>query len=262
MDLPKELWTDERLWFVASLISEPLNMDEATRARTQLSFAKICVVVPVDYSFKTSIPVKMGEKVIDLQLEYPWIPVSCSNCKLYGHKANSCPAKPKQVWRVKDNLNTKEKVTETINEEVAFEEDTSTEEGSHYAECDENSSLDSLNTESCHTIAIIPDSTHASVYKEQFLHRKTPTIGVPTIVKEVSQTSAAIKVIDFLRDFYDYEVVDYNYNEVMQTRHQNEILQLDIKEMQHFCRMWEEEVNHLNNEIRLLKASNKAQKDH
>ncbi|KAF9624494.1 hypothetical protein IFM89_011537 [Coptis chinensis] len=150
-DWHMELWADEGLGYVASLIGEPLNMDEANRARTQLSFAKICVVVLVDYSFKTSIPVKMGEKVIDLQLEYPWIPVSCSNCKLYGHKANNCPAKPKQVWRVKDNLNTKKKVTEIINEEVAVEEDTSTEEGLHYAECDENSSLDSLNTESCHS---------------------------------------------------------------------------------------------------------------
>ncbi|KAF9623506.1 hypothetical protein IFM89_003122 [Coptis chinensis] len=42
-----ELWTDEGLGYVASLIGEPLNMDEATRARTRLSFAKICVVYHV-----------------------------------------------------------------------------------------------------------------------------------------------------------------------------------------------------------------------
>ncbi|KAF9618118.1 hypothetical protein IFM89_000077 [Coptis chinensis] len=41
MDLPKELWTDEGLGYIARLIGEPLRTDEATIERTRLMFAKI-----------------------------------------------------------------------------------------------------------------------------------------------------------------------------------------------------------------------------
>ncbi|KAF9620010.1 hypothetical protein IFM89_010626 [Coptis chinensis] len=98
MDLPKELWTDDGMGFVASLVGDPKRMDEQTKRKQRLNYAKVCVVVPIDFDFRTEVKVKMLGKEVTIKLEYPWVPKSCALCKRYGHKENKCLEKPTQVW--------------------------------------------------------------------------------------------------------------------------------------------------------------------
>ncbi|KAF9599693.1 hypothetical protein IFM89_001639 [Coptis chinensis] len=89
MNLPKQLCTDDGLDYVASLIGNPKCMDQATKLRQRLNFAKFCVEVPVDHEYKKSVRIKMNEKEMDIDLEYPWIPLPLSTCKNLGTKRSS-----------------------------------------------------------------------------------------------------------------------------------------------------------------------------
>ncbi|KAF9606891.1 hypothetical protein IFM89_029490 [Coptis chinensis] len=45
MDLPKILWTDKGISFVAGRLGKPLCVDAATANRTRLNYAKVCIEV-------------------------------------------------------------------------------------------------------------------------------------------------------------------------------------------------------------------------
>ncbi|KAF9621455.1 hypothetical protein IFM89_021527 [Coptis chinensis] len=55
---------------------------------------KILEAVVVDSKFPTSIPIKVrgggGRDVIDVKVEYPWIPSRCSVCGIFGHLDSKC----------------------------------------------------------------------------------------------------------------------------------------------------------------------------
>ncbi|KAF9613511.1 hypothetical protein IFM89_008358 [Coptis chinensis] len=78
--VPKELWTKKGLSFLASLIGGPLCMDGATSMKRRLDFAKVCVTIPLDFEFPSSIKLKIHGKVVFIDMEYPWKPPSCSRC--------------------------------------------------------------------------------------------------------------------------------------------------------------------------------------
>lgn len=49
-NLLKELWGDDNggLKFTASLVGEPLMIDETTKHRKRLSFSRVCVMITAD----------------------------------------------------------------------------------------------------------------------------------------------------------------------------------------------------------------------
>ncbi|KAF5198340.1 Zinc knuckle (CCHC-type) family protein, partial [Thalictrum thalictroides] len=89
MNVPKALWTREGLSFVASLVGEPICMDEQTTSKTRLSFARICVEVPVNQDYK-KVVCSMKGKSVEVDVEYPWIPKSCTKCNRFGHSSLWC----------------------------------------------------------------------------------------------------------------------------------------------------------------------------
>ncbi|KAF9624274.1 hypothetical protein IFM89_009182 [Coptis chinensis] len=101
--VPKELWTKKGLSFLASLIGGPLCMDGATSMKRRLDFAKVCVTIPLDFEFPSSIKLKIRGKVVFVDVEYPWKPPSCSRCSRFGHLTARCPTAPTQVWVPRTN---------------------------------------------------------------------------------------------------------------------------------------------------------------
>ncbi|KAF9595069.1 hypothetical protein IFM89_036528 [Coptis chinensis] len=83
MNLPKQLWTDDGLDYVASLIGNPMCMDQATKLRQRLNFAKFCVEVRLIMSTR-KVRIKMNEKEMDIDLEYPWIPLPAQLAKIWA----------------------------------------------------------------------------------------------------------------------------------------------------------------------------------
>ncbi|KAF9600032.1 hypothetical protein IFM89_002505 [Coptis chinensis] len=96
--VPKELCTKNRLSFLASLIGRPLCMDGATFMKQRLDFAKICVTIPLEFDFPSSIKLKIRDRHVYVDVEYPWKPPSCTKCCCFGHYTAKCPSSPAPVW--------------------------------------------------------------------------------------------------------------------------------------------------------------------
>ncbi|KAF9610268.1 hypothetical protein IFM89_021829 [Coptis chinensis] len=95
LDIPKHLWTKNGLEMVSSLIGESLCMDEATSNRTRINYARVCVVVDLDFKFPSNILVEIGEgNIVDIGLDYEWIPDKCDFCKAFSHSDAKCATNP------------------------------------------------------------------------------------------------------------------------------------------------------------------------
>ncbi|KAF9598856.1 hypothetical protein IFM89_031976 [Coptis chinensis] len=121
-DIPKQLWVDNGIGFISSIIGEPICTDDATANRVRLNYARFCVVVNTDFKFPALITVNMGNgDNADISLDYDWIPSVCEHCNTFGHTDAKCSRnkdvqpskqgpliktkkKPQQRWTPKKNM--------------------------------------------------------------------------------------------------------------------------------------------------------------
>ena len=91
-NIPLKYWTNTSLGCIVSAVGKPLHLDSPTENRSRLSFARICIEVDLNCDFPKSALLKLGnDKYTTVRIEYPWVPHSCSHCKIYGHKTIHCP---------------------------------------------------------------------------------------------------------------------------------------------------------------------------
>ncbi|KAF5186912.1 Rna exonuclease [Thalictrum thalictroides] len=100
--VPKRLWSEEGLGFIASLIGRPVCLDEATEKKTRLKFARVCIEVDLECSFPKLLKVKIREEEVEIKVEYTWIPSRCTKCASFGHLTNRCVRKVATVWQKSD----------------------------------------------------------------------------------------------------------------------------------------------------------------
>lgn len=90
-NVPLHLWNNIGLSPIASFVGKPLLMDECTRNKTRLIFARVLVEISIDSVFPNSIPLWVdGKFVMDLPVEYQWKPQKCALCSSFGHSSNIC----------------------------------------------------------------------------------------------------------------------------------------------------------------------------
>ncbi|KAF5190187.1 Rna exonuclease, partial [Thalictrum thalictroides] len=65
--VPKRLWSEDGLGFLASILGRPVCLDEATAKKTRLKFAKVCIEVDLNCSFPKTIKAKIREEVIEIK---------------------------------------------------------------------------------------------------------------------------------------------------------------------------------------------------
>ncbi|XP_039053100.1 uncharacterized protein LOC120195029 [Hibiscus syriacus] len=88
-----------------SAIGVPISMDSKPVIKTRLEFVKVCIEVGVNDNIPKYIEVilKDGQST-SIQVEVPWLPNSCKNRKVFGHKDKGCPKKTNeatvvsQIW--------------------------------------------------------------------------------------------------------------------------------------------------------------------
>ncbi|XP_039058614.1 uncharacterized protein LOC120202236 [Hibiscus syriacus] len=112
-NIPLELYSQKGLSYIASALSTPLYMDSITASRKRLEFAKLCIEIEAGSALPEDIHVTLRDgSIVRIKVRVPWIPQSCSMCKVFGHHVNSCTevrqssVKPKevQVWRKKEGI--------------------------------------------------------------------------------------------------------------------------------------------------------------
>ncbi|KAF5187086.1 Rna exonuclease, partial [Thalictrum thalictroides] len=98
-NVPKRLWSEEGLGFIASLLGRPVCLDDATLKKTRLKFAKVCIEVDLECPFPKSLKIKLGGEIVDIKVDYTWIPSKCSKCASFGHLSNKCTRKLSTTWQ-------------------------------------------------------------------------------------------------------------------------------------------------------------------
>ncbi|XP_059669015.1 uncharacterized protein LOC132314132 [Cornus florida] len=90
-NIPLNYWTTNGLSYIASSVGEPLYADQATEDRTKLKFARLCVNVDFQKPLRNVVQLKMEGNLVNIKVEYQWIPKFCSKCHQLSHTVNSCP---------------------------------------------------------------------------------------------------------------------------------------------------------------------------
>ena len=91
--LPLEYWNSKCLSYIASGVGKPLFANANTKSNTRLGFARVFVEVDVNAQFPEEIEVDMGNgHACVVGIEYPWIPIECSKCCVFGHLTRDCAA--------------------------------------------------------------------------------------------------------------------------------------------------------------------------
>ncbi|GAV93070.1 DUF4283 domain-containing protein/zf-CCHC_4 domain-containing protein, partial [Cephalotus follicularis] len=92
MGVPLQYWTKVGLSYIASVLGRPLYMDTSTTNRYALSYARVCVEMDASSSFPPNITLDLGDgNTMEIGVEYPWRPASCSLCQVFEHSNRNCP---------------------------------------------------------------------------------------------------------------------------------------------------------------------------
>ena len=125
-NIPLELFTQKGISYIASAIGNPLYMDKITASQQRLAFAKVCVEIEATTEMIRSIEVEVKHgRTVHVMVEYPWMPLKCSNCCVFGHGDKTCATKVvptiAKIWKPK-KVDTEEKVMEERKESNIVEE--------------------------------------------------------------------------------------------------------------------------------------------
>lgn len=90
-NVPLEYWTAPGLSYVASAIGRPLYADSVTKRCTRLSYARVCVEIEVGAYLPSSFWLRLDNgKDVEITVKYPWKPLQCLDCKVFGHNEAGC----------------------------------------------------------------------------------------------------------------------------------------------------------------------------
>ncbi|CAH9075196.1 unnamed protein product [Cuscuta epithymum] len=90
-DLPMQLWNDEAMSEVASMVGVPITTDKITQERINNDYARVLIEVDVSKPPPLSFPIRLpSQKVFKQNVVYETFPSYCFHCKEYGHHPFIC----------------------------------------------------------------------------------------------------------------------------------------------------------------------------
>lgn len=89
-NVPLEFWNAEGFSYIPSALGKPLYADAQTEKGQRLSFAKIYVEIHVDSPLLNTVEVEYANgETVTIDVKYPWKPLSCTKCHVFGHSEAS-----------------------------------------------------------------------------------------------------------------------------------------------------------------------------
>lgn len=87
---------------IVKTLGRLVKVDQATKNKDKLFFARVMVEVRMNQSFYETIQfVNERDEVVEQKVEYEWLLISCSLCKRVGHEERQCMKKvgaTKKKW--------------------------------------------------------------------------------------------------------------------------------------------------------------------
>lgn len=101
-NVPLEFWTDKGLSYIASAVGKPLYADNMTTAVQRIQYARICIEVSPESQLPEKFELEVdGGNLVEIAVEYNWVPKICAQCKEFGHTTSKCPKKVRHEWQAK-----------------------------------------------------------------------------------------------------------------------------------------------------------------
>ncbi|KAF6163927.1 hypothetical protein GIB67_024782 [Kingdonia uniflora] len=96
-NIPHHMRSIEGMSRIASTLGVPMHLDKFTEEHiSTTSFARVCIELHASCEYPSTIPIFYGDEgIAHIQCEYPWIPLRCTFCTLFGHNLESCDLAPK-----------------------------------------------------------------------------------------------------------------------------------------------------------------------
>ncbi|KAF8106989.1 hypothetical protein N665_0129s0058 [Sinapis alba] len=89
--VPLDLRYQQGLSLVAGLIGEPKETDDFTLNLVSLTLSHVKVEVKLSEPLPKVVEfVRQSGEVVEVQVDYPWVPPTCAHCKELGHIAKNC----------------------------------------------------------------------------------------------------------------------------------------------------------------------------
>ncbi|XP_026391466.1 uncharacterized protein LOC113287022 [Papaver somniferum] len=108
--VPLHMWNNKGLGMISSYLGVPLMADDITINMTRLSYARVWVVIDLDFDYPSHKPLLIDHTIeMELPVKYQFKPPKCDGCKTFGHSPSNCPKrghekKGKAIWIPKTNL--------------------------------------------------------------------------------------------------------------------------------------------------------------
>lgn len=91
MHLDFKDYGEQCLHKIASHVGKLIKLDQATKKRDKLQYARMMIEVKLDMEFPEEISFyKNNNKVLGVKVEYDWKPTQCATYKGMGHRALEC----------------------------------------------------------------------------------------------------------------------------------------------------------------------------
>ena len=106
-ELDIKYWGLQSLSKIGSMLGIPLKTDRFTKDKMMLRYARLLIEMPLDGQFPEFLEFANEKGVLIRQkIQYEWIPIKCTYCRMFGHPLEDCRKKNPQrmEWRVRTNL--------------------------------------------------------------------------------------------------------------------------------------------------------------
>ncbi|KAF8041857.1 hypothetical protein BT93_A0449 [Corymbia citriodora subsp. variegata] len=91
-NIPFTLWSSRGISGIASVIGNPLYVDQNTEQLKMLSYARVCVELDAADTRNDHVIVESSGVTCRVEVEYEWRPISCTKCGTFGHRCNTTTA--------------------------------------------------------------------------------------------------------------------------------------------------------------------------
>ncbi|KAJ8419892.1 hypothetical protein Cgig2_017702 [Carnegiea gigantea] len=129
IQLPKldvKYWGMQSLSKIGSMVGIPLKTDKYTKEKSMLKYARLLVEMPSVGQFLDYIEFTNEKSALIRQkVNYEWLPLKCSHCKMFGHTQENCRKHDthKKEWRVRSQVQPQEQNQPSEEVEPSGDED-------------------------------------------------------------------------------------------------------------------------------------------
>lgn len=118
----------------ASVIGNPLYMDEATAKGERLSYARCFIEIKASDKLPKTVKLALSkEEFLEIPVDFEWVSPICSKCNSFGHIDSQCPIVIIEKWIPKHSSNSSHSTVQDISNHTGAPDSSSSQSQAKFA---------------------------------------------------------------------------------------------------------------------------------